>query len=188
MEQVSIISRREFFKASIFIGSSIVFNSCFRKIQENFQDKGIFLVLNQQQRHTLRAFLEVLIPETNQIEEVFQAVIRRMDEELYFVDSEISESFQDALYFAEWYPFIQYKTIFSRLSSLNKNERLSFIQDSIQNQEGIVRTVYSNIKMVVYYVYYGLEYSWKDIGYDGPFGKFREKPFEMRAYYKEKIS
>jgi len=176
------ISRKDLFQISIGIGFTFLFAKCLPRSRES----GKFLILSAGNRETFTAFLDSILPTGFQEEHTKALIIRRLDEELFFVDPSIAEDFRDALIFAEWFPlFSRHSPRWSRLSRLDVRDREHFILHCIQNEIGTIRAVYSNIRMVAYLLFYGMNFAWDAIGYDGPFAGFQEKPFEMRKYYQE---
>ncbi|MCC5816739.1 MAG: hypothetical protein JJT78_18460 [Leptospira sp.] len=178
------ISRKELLKSSLLLGVSFSLLKCFPA-----SNHKKFLILSPSNIRTLEKFMEAILPDTDSMPNAQQAsVARRLDEELYFVDESISADFCDALMFVEWYPlFSDIPTSWKKFSNLSLAERKLIIQETCQNKSGIVRSAFSNIRMIGYLMYYGNPTTWSGIGYDGPFGGFPEKDSEQRAHYREVI-
>lgn len=132
---------------------------------------------------TITAFSEVVLPINEQgmpsLEEA--NVMRRLDEELYFVSEEIQEDFHSAVMVLEYLPFFYgHFRFFSNLSREKREELLSLLAET---DSDIVRAVVGNLKLLVCLVYYGHKLTWAPISYPGPFANPPEKWSESRIHY-----
>lgn len=167
------------------LGLGFAFAGCFPK-----SSSEKYISLSKANLKTLENFLEAILPKLNsEMPHHSRAnVIRRLDEELSFVDESIRSEFQDALLFIEWYPLISFfRFPWSKFSQMDISMRQELIRESCQEKSGIVRAAFSNIRMLGYLFYYGNPATWEGIGYDGPFGGFPQKDYEQRQYYRKVI-
>ena len=132
---------------------------------------------------TMTSFAEVVLPinepDMPNLEEA--NVMRRLDEELYFVSDEIQEDFHSAVMVLTYLPFLYGK--FRLFSQLEKEERIRLLQIWSDTDSDIVRAVVGNLKLLVCLVYYGHKSTWDSISYPGPFASPPEKWSEARLHY-----
>ncbi|PJZ46820.1 hypothetical protein [Leptospira brenneri] len=132
---------------------------------------------------TVTAFAEVVLPiaepEMPNLEKA--DVMRRLDEELYFVSEEIQEDFHSAVMVLEYLPLFYGN--FSLFSNLSKEKRETLLIELADTDSDIVRAVVGNLKLLVCLVYYGHKSSWAPISYPGPFANPPEKWSEARIHY-----
>lgn len=132
----------------------------------------------------LQAYSQTLLPPTPGFPDLEKAeVIRRLDEEFFFVDPSISDDFKSLIIILEYLPLIS--GYWSRFSKLNEIDRKNFLLSQETTKSDTIRAALANLKLPVYLVYYGHESSFKAISYDGPFGNPPEKLSESRIYYKK---
>ncbi|MBM9499465.1 hypothetical protein JWG44_04280 [Leptospira sp. 201903071] len=144
------------------------------------------LFFSRSTEETLSSFAKAVLPEDEGFPDIEESeVISRLDEELFFVDSSISGDFDTAMWILEFLP-IRFG-YWSRFSKLKKEEAREFLNGALQSESELVRNIVSSVRMVVMLVYYGHKSTWKEIGYDGPFGNFPEKLSESRIYYKTQV-
>ncbi|MDF1630604.1 MAG: hypothetical protein P1U78_12485 [Alcanivoracaceae bacterium] len=147
---------------------------------------GRLLVLKKSNAETLLAMIQAILPQAKAADEPLHLqVMARIDEELYFVDKKIREDFCLALDVLEFLPTVLGE--FSRFSTLGLSERQQFLSTTKNTRNDIVRAVIHNCRSLPMYIYYGLETSWQDIGYDGSFSKMTPLMSEQRRYYAEKV-
>ncbi|MCW7488479.1 hypothetical protein [Leptospira meyeri] len=147
-----------------------------------------YFYFSDSETKTVAAFSEVVLPiiepgmpnleETN--------VMRRLDEELYFVSEEIQEDFHSAVMVLEYLPiFYGHFSFFSNLSREKREELLSLWAET---DSDIVRAVVGNLKLLVCLVYYGHKSTWEQISYPGPFANPPEKWSEARIHYQNLVN
>ncbi|PKA13580.1 hypothetical protein CH372_02895 [Leptospira meyeri] len=147
-----------------------------------------YFYFSDSETKTVAAFSEVVLPiiepgmpnleETN--------VMRRLDEELYFVSEEIQEDFHSAVMVLEYLPiFYGHFSFFSNLWREKREELLSLWAET---DSDIVRAVVGNLKLLVCLVYYGHKSTWEQISYPGPFANPPEKWSEARIHYQNLVN
>ncbi|MCT8334093.1 hypothetical protein NUH30_10455 [Leptospira sp. 85282-16] len=147
-----------------------------------------FFYFSDSERGTVTAFSEVVLPVSEPgMPSLDEAnVMRRLDEELYFVSEEIQEDFHSAVMVLEYLPlFYGYFSFFSSLSKEKREELLSLLAET---DSDIVRAVVGNLKLLVCLVYYGHKSTWPQISYPGPFGNPPEKWSESRIHYQNLVN
>ena len=174
------ITRKQFLGALVLGGSSVLL----WKAVPLGGLKGYYLALSRWNLDTLKKFAQAILPHDDRFPTDEQAnLYRRLDEELFFCDKAISSDMRDAILFAEWYPFAC--GYFSRFSRLNIDDAMKVVETGLQSDNELVRVVFSNIRMVLFLIYYGDSSTYASIGYDGPFRGVPEILSEQRIYYKE---
>lgn len=108
-------------------------------------------------------------------------VMRRLDEELYFVSEEIQEDFHSAVMVLEYLPFLYGR--FRFFSNMEQEDRISFLETVSETDSDVVRAVIGNLKLLVCLVYYGHKSTWDSISYPSPFANPPEKWSEARLHY-----
>ncbi|TGL86516.1 hypothetical protein EHQ68_14485 [Leptospira congkakensis] len=146
-----------------------------------------YFYFSDSETKTVTAFSEVVLPISEpgmpNLEEA--DVMRRLDEELYFVSEEIQEDFHSAVMVLEYLPiFYGHFSFFSNLSR-EKREELLFLW--AETDSDIVRAVVGNLKLLVCLVYYGHKLTWAPIAYPGPFANPPEKWSEARIHYQNLV-
>lgn len=142
---------------------------------------GNLLVLNQDRASALYAFAEACVP--NSRDQIRQAqVLPRIDEELYFVSTQIREDFLLALDVLEYLPLVY--GFFSRFTRLNLPERERFLRGLQNTRINTVSAVISACRMAVMMMYYGHDSTWNDIHYDGTFARLPQIESAQRAHYR----
>ncbi|MCW7491636.1 hypothetical protein ND861_03110 [Leptospira sp. 2 VSF19] len=147
-----------------------------------------YFYFSDSETKTVGAFSEVVLPVTEKgmpsLEEA--NVMRRLDEELYFVSEEIQEDFHSAVMVLEYLPiFYGHFSFFSNLSREKREELLSLWAET---DSDIVRAVVGNLKLLVCLVYYGHKSTWEQISYPGPFANPPEKWSEARIHYQNLVN
>lgn len=132
---------------------------------------------------TLTRFSEVVLPihESGMPNLEEANVMRRLDEELYFVSEEIQEDFHSAVMVLEYLPFLYGR--FRCFSNMEPEDRISFLETVSDTDSDVVRAVIGNLKLLVCLVYYGHKSTWDSISYPGPFANPPEKWSEARLHY-----
>lgn len=143
---------------------------------------GKLLVFNGHLTDILHTFAEAALPVRAGFPTIEEAeVVRRADEEFYFIDPDITADFKAALYLIEALPIsLGY---FSRFSRLDRSERVAFLEKMQNTENDLVRVAIANARMVVRLMYYGHSSTWKAIGYDGPFANVPEVVSSQRKHY-----
>ena len=155
-------------------------------VEYDSAEHGRLLVLSDNNASTLLAMTQAVLPPSRATDRALhQQVISRIDEELYFVDKKIREDFCLALDVLEYLPLMS--AHFSPLSKLSLVERKDYLASMQGTRSDIVRAVLHNTRLLPLYVYYGLEPSWQEIGYDGPFARMEPLMSEQRQHYADKV-
>ncbi|EMJ90663.1 hypothetical protein [Leptospira alstonii] len=132
----------------------------------------------------LSAYSQTLLPQEPGFPDLEKAeVIRRLDEEFFFVDPSISDDFKSLILILEYLPLVT--GYWSRFSKLDEKDRKNFLHSLESTESDTIRAALANLKLPIFLVYYGHESSFKAISYDGPFGNPPEKLSESRIYYKK---
>ncbi len=149
--------------------------------------KEKYLFFSDYELKILEAWAIAVLPSQKNLPDFHQAeVIRRLDEEFYFVSEEIQEEFHMAILGLDYLPF--FYGFFSRFHKLSADDRISFLEKTKDTDSDTVRAIIGNLKLVTFLAYYGHETTWKQIGYDGPFGSPPEKWSESRIHYKKSVN
>jgi hypothetical protein len=147
---------------------------------------GTLLSLTASQADTFFAFIEVALPkDKSAIPSVPLAVLRRADEELYFVSKQIQADLGLALDALSYMPIAYGK--FSRFERMVKEDRLLFIQSLRKTTNETVRAIVNNCRILTLYIYYGQDNSWDSIGYDGSYSRLPKKISQQRIHYSSKV-
>lgn len=134
--------------------------------------------------HTLA---EACVPNRPGFPDIEQAeVVKRLDEELFFVSDNISSDLKAAFYLLEMFP-LAYGHL-SRFSRLTVQERKQVLTAASDTQDDTLRAVIANLSAMMRWYYYGHPSTWKAIGYDGPFMNLPEKHSEQRIHYAQLVS
>lgn len=188
--KTSIFERRKFLKYSLLgvggligiggIGATVFLSN---KYNEKY---GKLMVFDGHLVDILHTFAEAAMPKPiNGFPTIEEAeVVRRLDEELFFADSNIQSDFKALLFLIEAMPMAN--GYFSRFSRLPKEKRIEFLEKMQTTETDIYRVAIANVRMLTRMVYYNHPSTWKAIGYDGPHGNIPEVVSEQRAYYKRK--
>ena len=175
------ITRKQFIGTLLLGGTSIVI----WKSLPLSGFKGYYLTLSRWNVETITKIAQALLPQGDGFPSVEQAELnQRLDEELSFCNKAISSDLRDALLLAEWYPFCC--GYFSRFSRLSTEHAAHVIETGMKSKNDLVRVVFSNLRVLIFMIYYGHESTYAKIGYDGPFGGFPGRLSEQRKYYAEK--
>ncbi|XDD54311.1 hypothetical protein AB3N62_00425 [Leptospira sp. WS4.C2] len=146
-----------------------------------------YFYFSDSETKTVTAFAEVVLPITEpgmpSLEEA--NVMRRLDEELYFVSEEIQEDFHSAVMVMEYLPLLYGQFAFFSNLSLEKREEL--LLELAETDSDILRAVVGNLKLLVCLVYYGHKSTWNSISYPGPFANPPEKWSEARIHYQNLV-
>lgn len=147
------------------------------------KSKIIYFYFSDSEIKTVTSFAEVVLPIEEpgmpNLEEA--SVMRRLDEELYFVADEIQEDFHAAVMVLEFIPLLYWK--FRTFSNMEKEERIQFLESIAETDSDTIRAVVGNLKLLVFLVYYGHKSTWDSISYPGPFANPPEKWSEARLHY-----
>ncbi|TGM23598.1 hypothetical protein EHQ82_05305 [Leptospira selangorensis] len=136
---------------------------------------------------TITSFAEVVLPVSEPGMPTLKeaSVMRRLDEELYFVSDEIQEDFHSAVMVLEYLPFFYGR--FQGFSNLEEKERIRLLELWAETDSDTVRAVVGNLKLLVCLVYYGHKSTWNSISYPGPFANPPEKWSEARLHYQNSL-
>jgi hypothetical protein len=144
------------------------------------------LFLSKNQSEVLLAYLSAILPLPFSKNDAHkQALLQRIDEELFFVNESIQSEFYSGILLLEFYPWLL--GYWSSFSNLETQDALECIENGLKSASLSVRAAFSSVRMLCYLVHYGQKEPWKDIKYDGPFGSFPQKISESRAYYRKQV-
>jgi len=142
---------------------------------------GLLLVMDEQRAKLLFSFAEACV--SNSESAIYKAeVIQRIDEELYFVSTDISDDFLLALDVLEYLPLVY--GCFSRFSQMPLLEREQWLVSMQQTRINTVSAVISACRMTVMLMFYGHESTMLVTGYDGTFSKMPQIMSSQRRKYK----
>ncbi|MBM9498766.1 hypothetical protein JWG44_00660 [Leptospira sp. 201903071] len=177
------ISRRKLFGfgfgglLSVGIGSLL----CQRSYSGNVP-KTIFF--SESEAQFLHAYAQTLLPPEKGFPDIEKAeVVKRLDEEFFFVDSGITDDFKSLILILEYLPLVS--GYWSRFSRLGEEDRSEFLRSQETTNSDTIRAALANLKMPIFLMYYGHESTFKSISYDGPFADPPEKLSESRIYYRK---
>ncbi|RHX92323.1 hypothetical protein [Leptospira stimsonii] len=177
------ISRRKLFGfglgglLSIGIGTLL-----FRRSYSGTVPKTLFF--SESEAAFLQAYSQTLLPQEPGFPDIEKAeVVRRLDEEFFFVDSGITDDFKSLIFILEYLPLVS--GYWSRFSRLSEEDRRKFLYSQEKTDSDLIRAALANLKMPIFLMYYGHESSFKAISYDGPFANPPEKLSESRIYYRK---
>lgn len=180
--QQQTFSRRSFLKYALIGGGSLLALGALARFWPR-KSFGKLLTLHDYLADALEAFAGVTLPgEAGMPDAAAAQVIRRLDEELTFVASQISSDFIAAIYLIEFSPTAY--GFFGRMSRLEPAKRVEYLKRAGGEGSDLVRAAVSNIRMLVLLCYYGHASTWQKIGYDGPYGALPEKLSEQRLHYR----
>lgn len=175
------ITRKQFIGALLLGGTTIAILKTLPKSLGEY-----YLALSRWNIDTLKVYAESILPKGDDWPSAETAeVYRRMDEELFFCSKSISSDLSDALLLIEWYPF--FAGSFSRFSRLSTATATQIVSTGLTSENELVRAAFSNVRMLIFMMYYGHSSTFSKIGYDGPFLNWPEKLSEQRLYYAEEI-
>lgn len=190
--QLEPLPRRSFLKLGLMTGAAAVaaINGCTSAVElisgPRVTPYGTLLVLDEGQARTMNSFAEAIVPRGEGFPSVVDAeVVQRLDEELFFISSDIAGDVKMVLDVLEWLPMAY--GYFSRFSRLSLEKRLKFLNGTKDTASDTVRAVINNGHMICFNLYYGHESTWAAIGYDGPFSGIPEQLGAQRRYYAELI-
>ncbi len=143
---------------------------------------GNLLAFNATQANTLFALAQTFISHANQPSQII-TLVKRLDEEMHFVQQNISDDFKLALDFLEYLPMAYGE--FSRLSRMSLAQRTTFISSIQGSSIEAVRVAVSGCRMLIFVCYYSQDASWQSIGYDGPHSQIPEKLSPQRLHYRQ---
>lgn len=147
---------------------------------------GPLVIFDAPQAALVHDFAEATLPYGEGLATVRDAqVVERLDEELTFVDTKIAHDFIRIIKAIEFLPkFLGWTSYFSELS---REERLAFLNSTLDTETEDIRAALSAMRMAVCMMYYGHESTWEQIGYDGPFSPIPPKPGVQREHYAKLI-
>ncbi|MBW0432983.1 hypothetical protein [Leptospira yasudae] len=177
------ISRRKLFGFGLGGLLSIGIGSIFLSRSKN-ESLPKTLFFSSAEAEFILAYAQTLLPNEPGFPDLEKTeVIRRLDEEFFFVDPTISDDFKSLILILEYLPLVS--GYWSRFSRMNEEDRKNFLHSQERTDSDIVRAALVNLKLPIFLVYYGHESSFKAISYDGPFGNPPERLSESRIYYKK---
>jgi hypothetical protein len=143
------------------------------------------LYLDESEAGILAALGEAVIPTQAGFPTLGEAeVIRRIDEELSFVDEAIQSELRAAIGVLQWTPLLYGR--FSRYSRLDLEGRREILTRMMKSGSEIMRAVSANLKLLIHFFYFAHPAAWPAIGYDGPFSKLPPIASEQRQWYAQK--
>jgi hypothetical protein len=148
---------------------------------------GQLLVVDGHLADIAHTLAEACVPNRPGFPDIEQAeVVKRLDEELFFVSDNISSDLKAAFYLLEMFP-LAYGHL-SRFSRLTVEERKQVLTAASDTQDDTLRAVIANLSAMMRWYYYGHPSTWKVIGYDGPFMNLPENHSEQRIHYAKLVS
>lgn len=94
----------------------------------------------------LSAYSQTLLPQESGFPDLEKAeVIRRLDEEFFFVDSNISDDFRSLIFILEYLPLV--KGYWSRFSRLSEEDRKNFLLSQETTESDTIRAALTNLKL-----------------------------------------
>jgi hypothetical protein len=151
------------------------------------QRYGQLLVVDGHLADIAHTLAEACVPNRPGFPDIEQAeVVKRLDEELFFVSDNISSDLKAAFYLLEMFP-LAYGHM-SRFSRLTVQERKQVLTAASDTQDDTLRAVIANLSAMMRWYYYGHPSTWKAIGYDGPYMNLPEKHSEQRIHYAQLVS
>jgi len=148
---------------------------------------GQLLVVDGHLADIAHTLAEACVPNRPGFPDIEQAeVVKRLDEELFFVSDHISSDLKAAFYLLEMFP-LAYGHL-SRFSRLTVQERKQVLTAASDTQDDTLRAVIANLSAMMRWYYYGHPSTWKAIGYDGPFMNLPEKHSEQRIHYAKLVN
>lgn len=192
MEPTKFFARRNFLKFTLLgLGGTVAAAAGgvgYLTMTNRFRSRyGALLVLDGHLADVVHALAEACVPTAAGFPAVEQAeVVKRVDEELFFVSDGISGDLKAALYLVEMLPMTYGH--FSRFSRLSVAERREFLTRASGTSDDTVRAVIANLSGMMRWYYFGHPSTWNAIGYDGPFMNLPEKRSEQRVLYAKLVS
>ncbi len=92
-------------------------------------------------------------------------VAARIDRELGFHDTKLSDDVRDALRVVEWWPLL---THFARFTSLSPEAQDDVLGAMIESRFAVRRSAFGGLKFLVMFLHYTQDAAWVGTGYDGP--------------------
>ncbi|PJZ54436.1 hypothetical protein [Leptospira adleri] len=177
------ISRRKLFGFGLGGLLSIVIGTLLcRRSYSGSVPKTLFF--SESEAEFLQAYAQTLLPSEKGFPDIEKAeVVRRLDEEFFFVDPGITDDFKSLILILEYLPLVS--GYWSRFSRLDEKDRNEFLSSQETTDSDLIRAALANLKMPIFLMYYGHESSFKAISYDGPFSDPPEKLSESRIYYRK---
>lgn len=179
-----MFSRHRFLKMSLLAMGLLLGVGFYTLRPKRLRNYGKLLTFSDYEADVIQTFGLLVLPKVKDFPSIEEAkVLERLDEELFFVSGPIRTDFIAAIWYLEFLP-MQYG-FFSRFTRLSEQDRIDFIKQLIETNSDLDRVTYTNIRMLVFYMYYSHQTTWDAIGYDGPYGKFPEKLSAQRLYYRQ---
>lgn len=110
-------------------------------------------------------------------------VVRRLDEELYFIAEQIRSDFKLALKVVNVLPLLYGDTAF--FSSLPRTGQQACLRASENTRIDAIRAAVNACRMGVTLQYFGNTASWPSMAYDGTFSKLPQQLSSQRLHYKK---
>eukprot|EP01032_Pedospumella_encystans_P012491 gene12491-14451_t len=127
------------------------------------QRYGQLLVVDGHLADIAHTLAEACVPNRPGFPDIEQAeVVKRLDEELFFVSDNISSDLKAAFYLLEMFP-LAYGHL-SRFSRLTVAERKQVLTAASDTQDDTLRAVIANLSAMMRWYYYGHPSTWKVIG------------------------
>lgn len=141
------------------------------------------ICLSPQEAAVVHAVAEaVLPPPGGAFPDIGQAcVVKRFDEELYFVNEDVQSDVRAALKLLEVLPLLYgHARPIMRLGLAQRREAL---EKAFQSRVEVVRAASSSLRLVVAFFYYAHPSTWAATGFDGTFSKIAPQMSEQRQFY-----
>lgn len=189
MQVEPLIPRRRFLKIGLALGITSVAAPLgvyryFFNVKKHYATPfGTLLVLNKRQAEILDAACRVILPQNKLGEQVYKDVVKRLDEELFFVEKKIQTDFKLALDSLQFMPLLFSELAF--FTHLPESKQQKIFKDAMGSSTDLIRVVANNIRALLFIVFYGLEVSWPAISYDGSYSDLPALNGEQRIFYAE---
>jgi len=190
VQGIANISRRRWLISAIALGSSAMAGSygLIWLDERNVTPlpKHRLLSFDKSTAYIVLALAGAVIPLGNGYATIEQTqVLRRFDEELFFLSSDVRDDLLTALKALEYLPLTY--GYFSRFSKLSLPDRQRVLRQGFTSNFDLVRAVTSSLRLIVQFFYFGHEASWARIAYDGPFSGIAPIMSEQRLFYQDAI-
>lgn len=143
-----------------------------------------FLVLSADDLVTLAAFAEAVLPAPGLGPSYVETdILRRLDEEMFFVEAAVRADLDAALSLLEWYPLVSGHV--HRFSHLKATGRTALIERMLSSRFDIPRAIANSLRFMVHFLHYAHPATWAMTDFDGPFSRLAPQLSEQRLRYLE---
>ena len=147
-------------------------------------DGAPMLVLSDAHAATLPALAEVVLPNEPGTPSIAgTGLIRRFDEEFYFVEESVRQDMLMALAVLEWQPLAAGHL--HRFSRLDAAARSAVVERLLNSRFEVLRAIATSLRVAVLFFYYAHPATWPVTGFDGPFSHLAPQLSEQRLRYRQ---